>query len=589
MGPAEPAASLVTKELQALGSRLEVLGREELRETLRPLVEGLQEPLDGGQARPAIENALALCRALYARALSGEAVPLAKAALAQATCAGDPMLMRRAATACGALSADTADLVGAVEHHVIALRLATAAGDKAEASGFWNNIGLAMGIGGHYELAARCYRRCIELVDADPRPLYGRYAGATNLADSLFQVGGMEEGLAWAQRALREQTQEFRDRDLLSALFLRRNFVRLLVALGRFTDAEPHVRHCSALAEQLRTPRASIAAATARATYELAAGYTDLALTRLEQAVARAREVPPALRDTLACLVRAEEAAGNVERALVRLGELSDHIYRVAIDRARQHVELGNLLERVRPGLDHENEQSKARLVSQVSPRTAPESWSALERLSVSASLRMEPTGRHGKRVGALVKALALANGCDPFEALEIGLAAQLHDIGMMSVPEAILARRGTLNPTERSIVRRHVDAGAEMLADDRHPRIFLAREIARYHHARWDGEGYPERVAGNRIPLAARLCAVADAYDAMVCGLGWREPRTMDGALAELRAQAGRQFDPRLVERFDALIRTETEDLGMDLATENGMEGFHALVDALQEDRGFV
>jgi putative two-component system response regulator len=127
------------------------------------------------------------------------------------------------------------------------------------------------------------------------------------------------------------------------------------------------------------------------------------------------------------------------------------------------------------------------------------------------------------------------------------------------------------------------------MLADDRHPRIFLAREIARYHHARWDGEGYPERVAGNRIPLAARLCAVADAYDAMVCGLGWREPRTMDDALADLRAQAGRQLDPRLVERFDDLIRTETEDLGMDLATENGMEGFHALVDALQEDRGFV
>ena len=545
--------------------------------------------MEAAHAQAAVEKSLGLCRALYARSHSGDAIALAKAAFAQATRAGDEALVRRAAITCGVLLADAADLVGAVEHHVIALRLATAAGDCVGASAVWNNIGLAMGIGGHYELAARCYRRCLELVEPIPEPVYSRYAGAINLADSLFQVGALSEGLPFAERALREQTAPFRDRDPLNALFLRRNLVRLLVGLGRAPEAEPHVRHCSAIAEQLRTPRASIAAATTRATYELAVGYTDLALTRLEQAVGRARAVPAALRDTLACLVRAEEIAGNVDRALVRLNELSEHIYRVAIERARSHLDIERLPAKARITLEHEQDQARARLASKVAPRESPESWEALERLSVSAALRMEPTGRHGKRVGALVKALALASGCDPIEALEIGLAAQLHDIGMMSVPEGILAKREALNDAEQAIVRRHVEAGAEMLCDDRHPRIHLAREIARYHHARWDGDGYPERVAGNRIPLAARMCAVADAYDAMVCGLGWRTPLAMDDALRELHREAGAQFDPRLVERFDNLIRTETEDLGMDLATHSGMEGFHALVDALQEDRGFV
>ena len=203
--------------------------------------------------------------------------------------------------------------------------------------------------------------------------------------------------------------------------------------------------------------------------------------------------------------------------------------------------------------------------------------------------MRMDETGRHGKRVGALVKSLAMASGCEPLQALEMGLAAELHDIGMMSIPEGILGKRAPLNPAEHAIVLRHVDAGSEILGDDQHPRVFLAREIVRYHHARWDGNGYPERVAGKRIPLGARACAVADAYDAMVCGLGTGNPKSMNDALGELRSHAGSQFDPELVECFDQMIRSETEDLGMDLTLNSGMEGFQSLVSALQEDRGFV
>jgi putative two-component system response regulator len=233
-------------------------------------------------------------------------------------------------------------------------------------------------------------------------------------------------------------------------------------------------------------------------------------------------------------------------------------------------------------------EVARKRLISKRSPAAKPDSWDALDRIAVSAAMRMDKTGWHGKRVGALSKALAAASGMNPLQALEIGLAAELHDIGMLSVPEEVLSKRGALREAEHAIVRRHIDAAVEILGDDRHPRIFLAREIARYHHARWDGEGYPERVGGRFIPVGARICAIADAYDEMVSGVCCR-PKSMDEALAELSRDAGSRFDPELVACFDRMVREESEDLGVDLASTAGMEGFQELVNALQEDRGFV
>src|SRR4029079_13075085 len=120
---------------------------------------------------------------------------------------------------------------------------------------------------------------------------------------------------------------------------------------------------------------------------------------------------------------------------------------------------------------------------------------------------------------GALAKALAIESGQPPLQALEIGLAAELHDIGLTAVPEGILAKRAPLSPVEEAAYLRHTNAGADILRDDRHPRLQMAREMASYHHARWDGEGHPKRVAARQIPLAARICAVADAYDERVCG----------------------------------------------------------------------
>jgi putative two-component system response regulator len=573
--------------LRQLESRLASVGREELSEALAPVIRQFNGAMPPAEAAAAAEAALAFCRRLYANARSGDALPLARAVLAQAVASRSGALERRAATACGLLAADTADVVGAVEYHVRALRLA--GDDRVEASGVWNNIGLAMGIAGNYDMAAKCYQRALQLAEGEPQPVYSRYMAYMNLAHAQLQLERVGEGLECATRALREQTRAFREADLHSALLLERNVVRLLVAANRPADAQAHVEEATALSERLLTPRAIVAAATTRAVFELARGQTDVALTRLEQALDRARLVPAALRDTLACVVDAEETAGHSERALLRLGELSDHVYRSAVDRARRHVDLANVAGFVESSLDRVQAQARARLVSKVGPSAQPEGWTALDRLAVSAVLRMDPTGWHGKRVGTLCKALAMAVGFDPLRALELGLAAEVHDIGMLSVPDEVFGRKDAAAEEDPGLIRRHVEGGAEILGDDRHPRVFLAREIVRYHHARWDGTGYPERVAGRFIPVGARICAVVDAYDAMVSGLEGRPRKGMDDALAQLHREAGKRLDPQLVASFDALIRTESEDLGMDIGADSGMEGFQELVNALQEDRGFV
>ena len=579
----------VLELLRSLERQLPKGGGSEIAAAVAELVRRLREPLPAAIVDETVDIALAICRALYASSRSSEALPLARAALCHAETSRDRARTRRAATACGLLSSDTADLVGAIEHHVRALRLATLDEDRVEMSRIWNNIGAATGISGNHEMAARCYRRSLALVEGEAGPLFSRYAACANLADCLFQLGEIESGLDFAQRALREMSAAFRDQDPYGAILLRRNLVRLLVAAGRTAQAEVHVRETTALAALSPSPRVRIAADTTRASFELATGHTDIALTRLRHALAQAREVPATLQDTLACAIRGEEAAGNAARALIRLEELSDHIYRSGIERARAHVEFASLQDDPMSTGEHQREQARARLISKLLPPAQPEGWKALQRLGASAALRMESSGWHGVRVGALTKALALASGCDPLQALEIGLAAELHDIGMMSVPAGILSKRGPLNASEQAIVRRHPDAGAEVLNDDWHPRMLMAREIAKYHHAHWDGSGYPERVGGEFIPLGARMCAIADAYDMMVCGYGSRKPRTMGEALDELQREAGRHFDPALVDDFEAMIRSESEGRGVDLSSSAGMEDFQELILSLKEDRGFV
>ena len=180
--------------------------------------------------------------------------------------------------------------------------------------------------------------------------------------------------MKFATRAIDELTPEFAVRERHAVILLHRSLVQLLVVTGRVAEAGERVTQLVELATQADTPRAAIAAATARATYELAMGRKDVALTRLEQALAKARESPACLRDALVTLIRAEELGGSPERALARLHELSEHVYKSAIEGARRNIEV-SLLDSELPDAAHQH--TRARLISRLGRPEAPGSWTA--------------------------------------------------------------------------------------------------------------------------------------------------------------------------------------------------------------------
>ncbi|MBR0679027.1 HD domain-containing protein [Roseomonas eburnea] len=173
----------------------------------------------------------------------------------------------------------------------------------------------------------------------------------------------------------------------------------------------------------------------------------------------------------------------------------------------------------------------------------------ALEGL-VWRSLASDPEGReHPFRVGRLAAMLAAALGISEEQQALLERAAALHDIGKMSLPEGVLGHRHVLDPEARRVMERHTLLGASILAYATSPWMRLAATIALAHHERWDGSGYPSGLAGEKIPLAARLVAVADVYDALRSERPYKDAQDHDEALGRMLEGDGRispaQFDP--------------------------------------------
>lgn len=150
---------------------------------------------------------------------------------------------------------------------------------------------------------------------------------------------------------------------------------------------------------------------------------------------------------------------------------------------------------------------------------------------------------------------LALAERVDPELAArpEVGYGFFLHDIGKVGIPEAVLCKRGPLDEAEWAVMREHPAIGAQIVS----PIRFLAGavEIVRTHHERWDGLGYPRGLRGEEIPLAARIFAIADSFDAMTSDRPYRAAMKLDQALDEIRSGAGSQFDPDVATAFLDLV----------------------------------
>ena len=184
--------------------------------------------------------------------------------------------------------------------------------------------------------------------------------------------------------------------------------------------------------------------------------------------------------------------------------------------------------------------------------------YRAAESLAQTVDARDAYNGRHSQRVGEYAARIARQLGADEPTIELIRLGGNLHDLGKLAIPEELLRKPTALSDGERLVLERHPQIGYRMLES---LGVDSVAECVLHHHERWDGTGYPDKLAGEQIPLAARIVFVADAYDAMTAARGAFRgndvSRTADEALAELERCAGTQFDPRVVEAFTKEMRS--------------------------------
>jgi len=175
-----------------------------------------------------------------------------------------------------------------------------------------------------------------------------------------------------------------------------------------------------------------------------------------------------------------------------------------------------------------------------------------VQALSNAVEARDAYTGKHAERVTSYGLALARARGIDTDSRPEIEFGFLLHDVGKIGVPDAILFKPEPLSNEEFAMIAQHPVIGSEILRDV----DFLGegKLVVRHHHERWDGQGYPDRLAGDEIPLPARVFAVADALDALTSDRPYRPAAGFEAARTEIRSNSGTQFDPDVVAAYESV-----------------------------------
>lgn len=184
-----------------------------------------------------------------------------------------------------------------------------------------------------------------------------------------------------------------------------------------------------------------------------------------------------------------------------------------------------------------------------------------LERLAIVAEFRDDDTGQHTARVGEMAAQMALRLGWDALKVDQLRLAARLHDIGKIAIPDEILHKPGKLTDDEWALMREHPQTGAQMLEGSEAELMSLAREVCLSHHERWNGRGYPFGLAGDKIPMSGRIVSVADAFDALTSPRPYKAAWSRERAIEEIRAHSAEQFDPHVVEVFLEIVGYSLSD----------------------------
>lgn len=448
-----------------------------------------------------------------------------------------------------------------------ALEIAEEIGDDFGKVAVWNNLGAAFYEAALYADSKDCFERAIRLATGSATLRTVKAVALSNVAVCCLHMQEFEAGLHSIRDAVGLKHSPDTLAEMLNRVFAEGTYTRLLLAMGRVAEASERAQIAKELAVRAKSVRADISAACSEGLVEVYSGLGDVGLSRGMAALEKARAVKPSLRETLLALVQAHEKAGRPERALALHRELTLHIRKAQHDSIVRHQELH--LQQIESGgqfPEHLLQHKEAELSEKIAAQTVgTKQGDLLEQMAFTAEMRDDPTGEHCYRVAKLASLLAKANGQTDDACETIDLAARLHDIGKVGIPDSLMQKPQPLSDGERQILKTHAATGADLLSKTKVSYSELASDIARHHHERWDGNGYPEGISGSAIPLPARIVGLCDSYDALTHEKAYRRAFSSDEAISEILRLRDLQFDPHLVDLFIPLImslRGEHDDL---------------------------
>ena len=394
-------------------------------------------------------------RYLYISGQAFRAIPIAQKARALGLETSQSEATLDALIALGICSADSGGLPDAMEAYADALSLAQGLSNPVGQVKVWVNLGAALIYSGLYREALACFEKADSLASSEITLASARPAIFSNIALCHLNLDEISHGLTAVQRAVDLSPVSSDSLSLLNRTLVENHYTRLLLEINNFVGAKEHAKLGRQFAAESKSPRADIFAAVAEGLTEVFSGQADVGITRLTKTLDRARALQITTREVLVALVKAFEFVGNPDKALHFLRQLLEYQSTTQKQNVLQHVKLH--LEQLHPKLEDETspirrlttreEVLEGRIAKQALFKAQVES---MERIAVVAELRDDSTGAHSYRVGRLASLLARENGCDEEMIFMIDIAARLHDIGKVGIPDGILLKPAKLNSAER-------------------------------------------------------------------------------------------------------------------------------------------
>jgi diguanylate cyclase (GGDEF)-like protein len=344
---------------------------------------------------------------------------------------------------------------------------------------------------------------------------------------------------------------------------------------GGFTEAQHAYGHALEIAQEIGERQGELEARLHLGTLHCVQREFDLALVQLHSALDLAVELQAPKEEGEVHQTLAQVYASQLEFQLAyqhteALRRIERELFNAESDRQTRNLSIQFEVERarheatvykLRTDVEHEARQAAEQLVRERTAELSRAQHEVVTRLAMAAEYRDDTTGEHTRRVGRAAARIARALGWSEQRAGVLGIAARLHDVGKIGIPDTVLLKAGKLNGEQYIQMQTHTLIGARILSGGRSELLRLAEEIALTHHERWDGRGYPRGLSGTQIPVSGRIVAIADVFDALTQARPYKPAWTPQEALAELLTQSGQHFDPQLVQTAVAVFNTMEQE----------------------------